>query len=186
MPKITLLSVFLLSSLLAVAQNDFSKYFERKMTDPSQIGIPAGEYFPTTKFLDIDQQEITFDDKDYELTIINFWFKACKACISEKPYLKKLTEHYKDNSKVRFISITPTNIPGVEKTIKKYGDTNYKVISLGSFKQVEELFHFKLFPRHSILDNNARVLAQYITPIPTDEFLEEYIRRIDSFLEKNK
>jgi thiol-disulfide isomerase/thioredoxin len=184
MCRILFIIFLLFGSQLADAQSEMSEYFEMTASDSSQIGILADEYFPTTKFININNEEVSFEDKKYQLTIVNFWFKGCRGCVSEKPFLKKLTEHYKDYPKIRFISITPTNDAGIEKTIKKHGNTNYDMISLGNFKRVEELFHFKSYPRHVIVNNDAKVLAQYITPIPTDEFLEEYINRIDGFLKK--
>jgi peroxiredoxin len=175
---------FLVGARYANAQYDVSAFFDMVNKDSVQMGIPVGEFFPLDTFKTITNEEIIFNDKNYTLTIINFWFKQCKGCIQEKRFLKRLTEHYWGYEKIRFISITPTNLGGIEKSIEKHGSTNYEIVSMGSFIAVEELFHFRSYPRHVILNKDAQVLAQYSIPIANHEFLKEYITRIEGFLEE--
>lgn len=163
-----------------------SSYFETKMNDPEQIGLIEGESFPNMGFSDLNGKEVKFDDKNFKLTIANFWFRSCSGCKAENRFLKVLTKHYESDNRIRFVSITPTDPKGIKKFTDKYGDPGFQIISLGSFKKVEELFRFKSYPRQTILDNDGSVLAQYVISVFQQDVLGEYIRRIDDFLKKNK
>ncbi|WP_420316141.1 TlpA family protein disulfide reductase [Ekhidna sp.] len=158
--------------------------FETKITEEEdfQKGIPNGEIFSDSTFLTINGDELSFIDTEYELTVVDFWFKGCSGCKQEKEFVKQVIEKYEDDPRIRFVAITPTDEKGIERVIKKHGDYYKDIISVGGFKNCELLFKFKGFPRHVLVDNNGRVLATYFVPIFNAGIQKEYEKRILSFL----
>ncbi|MEQ8905242.1 thioredoxin family protein [Ekhidna sp.] len=161
----------------------YRSLLDHEMEDEFQKGIPVGEIFSDSTFITINGDEFSFVDSNYVLTVVDFWFKGCRGCAQEKPYIKQIIEKYKEDSRVRFVAITPTSENGIEKVIKKYGNYYDDIISVGGFKNCEELFKFSLFPRHVLVGNDGKVIANYITPIFHPITQDEYEKRILSFID---
>jgi thiol-disulfide isomerase/thioredoxin len=51
---------------------------------------------------DVDGVEVSLDDVDDELVVVNFWASYCKPCIREMPALQAVSEEY---PAVRFIGV---------------------------------------------------------------------------------
>ncbi|MEP5106747.1 MAG: hypothetical protein ABJQ84_19135, partial [Ekhidna sp.] len=56
------------------------------------------------------------------------------------------------------------------------------IISVGGFKNCEKIFRFKSFPCHVFVDQNGKVISKYTIPIFHPIVMDEYEKRILSFL----
>lgn len=189
--RIGIILTLLFAGTITLAQNEeqipdefFIQLLDMEETREDQLGIPEGEQFSDSTFLTTDGKPISFTDKQYPLTIVDFWFKGCRGCAQEKYYIKKLIEKYKDDPRIRFVAITPSSEKGIEKVKAKFGDYYEDIISVGGFKNCEALFKFKGFPRHVFVSKEGTVLANYRVPIFHPVMLKEYEKRMLDFLEQ--
>lgn len=161
-----------------------NQILDAEIENPEQKGIPVGELFSDSVFVSIDGNDVSFHKSDQTMTVVDFWFKGCRGCAQEKYLMKKLIEKYQDDSRIRFVAVTPTSLNGIEKVKKKYGDYYNEIISVDGFRNCEKLFRFKSFPRHYFISKEGMVLAQFSGPIYPSSISEEYERRMLEFLKE--
>jgi thiol-disulfide isomerase/thioredoxin len=145
-------------------------------------GLKVGESYPMDTFYTLNRKAVCFSDQNFDLTVVNFWFKACPGCKMEKPFLKQLPERLNSNEKIRFISITLDNEKVAKKYVQENGTFGFEIISL-SKSDIKKMFNIGLFPANLVLDRNGKVLGNYHTSIASDLLLNEYVNRIKSFIE---
>jgi len=61
-----------------------------------------------------------------KVIVLNFWFEACKPCVSEMPLLNAIKEKY-DPGKVVFLALSLDNADAVNKFLKKH-QFNFTII----------------------------------------------------------
>jgi thiol-disulfide isomerase/thioredoxin len=71
------------------------------------------------KLTDLDNQTWQSGKLKGKIIVINFWFTACKPCITEIPHLNKLVEAYKNNPVV-FLAPAPETAVQLKKFLGKY------------------------------------------------------------------
>ncbi len=72
----------------------------------SMKNTKTGTIAPDNEFTDIDGKLHHFSDYKGKLLYVDFWATWCGPCKAEIPHLAKLVEHYKDNLKIQFISVS--------------------------------------------------------------------------------
>jgi thiol-disulfide isomerase/thioredoxin len=95
-----------------------------------------------------------FNPKKEKITVINFWFIACKPCNMEMPELNKLVEKYKGKD-VEFLAIA-LDEPSQLKSFLKKTDFDYQVLSI-SDKDVAPL-NITGYPTHLILNREGQIV----------------------------
>jgi len=152
-------------------------------TSRNNIGISIGENFPEYSFIDINGDKIDFKKIKDKLLVLNFWFVGCRGCKKEEPFLKQLTEEYKSNKNVIFISFCTTKHDLINKYILKHGDFGYKIISIPKRKEIKKKFKVKTVPTHYIIKNGI-VVENINAPIFNKNIMKEYKKIIDTFVLK--
>jgi thiol-disulfide isomerase/thioredoxin len=56
--------------------------------------------------MDINKKLVSLKSFKNKVVLIDFWFTGCAACLACAPQLKKVIEHFKNNNKVIFMSIS--------------------------------------------------------------------------------
>lgn len=106
--------------------------------------------------------------KDYDATVINYWFTGCSACIAEMEDLNKISDDIKADKKVNFISIC-TDADYDESTKKAYEDivskynptySALKVKREGPMKDyLDKIF---TYPTTIVVDKNGNIIGSEI------------------------
>lgn len=117
----------------------------------------VGNQIEDFTFTSIDDKQYKLSDFKNKIVFINAWFVGCAPCIGELPLLKKLSEKYKNNSDVVFITYVNTNKEKVLSKKKLFGDSydNYIMVTNDNFK-LSDYFGMTGFPTNYILDGNRR------------------------------
>ncbi len=146
-------------------------------------GKHIGEDFPVSHFVDINGNSIDFKKLKNKIVVINFWFVGCKGCRKEEPLLKKLTENYKDNEDVVFISFCNSKEASIKKYISKHGDFGYQIIELAGRHELKKIFGIREVPTHYIVYNGI-IIENFSIPIFNNQMMIEYLELINTKLPK--
>jgi thiol-disulfide isomerase/thioredoxin len=120
--------------------------------DLSTLTIPMD--LPLRNLKNKGVQLSDFNPKKEKITVINFWFIACKPCNMEMPELNKLVEKYKGKD-VEFLAIA-LDEPSQLKSFLKKTDFDYQVLSI-SQKDVAPL-NITGYPTHLILNREGKLV----------------------------
>ena len=140
-------------------------------------GLNLTDDFPDFEYYDINGDNINLSDLKDKLLVINYWFVGCVGCKQEEPYLKKLTDIFKDNSEISFMSFCNSQPEKARRYIEKSGHFGYKVIPFKSKKIISDKFKVKTYPTHMIV-KNGKIVETFTFPLTTDDELNWYVERI--------
>lgn len=140
-------------------------------------GLNFTDDFPDFEYYDINGDNIKLSDLKDKLIVINFWFVGCVGCKQEEPYLRKLTEIFRDNSEISFISFCNSQPERARRYIKKFGFFGYKVIPFKSRRTILEKFKVKTYATHMIV-KNGKIVETFSFPLTTEDELNWYVDRI--------
>lgn len=122
-------------------------------------------------------EDISSDDLEGKVTVINFWYNRCVPCMSEIPALNNLVENYAGNELVQFWAFSADSV------LKGHDDYHFKH-HLAS-EELRDKFSVPAFPMAFLVDQYGIVrlitmgAAEYDNMFITDNF----IWRIDDLLE---
>jgi len=111
-----------------------------------------GKSAPDFTMIDLNGNTISSKNTKGKVVVLNFWFTACKPCISEIPELNEVYEKYKKDSNVVFASITFDKRDKVNSFLKKY-PIKYPVVS--DAKEICDLFKTTGYPTNIVIDKNG-------------------------------
>ena len=138
-------------------------------TKPEQI---EGKIVQTDK-------NITTENLQGKIVLLDFWFIGCKACITAIPHLNNLRKKYPAD-KVAIIGINPTteSIDAIKKLIDQYAIAYDIAITPGNF-----IFKYSVgaFPTLYILDKSGTIIDVH-TGINESTMEERVSKIIDSHL----
>lgn len=90
---------------LASAYPDVVAHYEKLVEEMVELG--KGDAMPCYPVLtDAAGNEANLSDLMGKVTYIDLWATWCRPCCQEIPYFDKVVEHYKDNDKIQFLSIS--------------------------------------------------------------------------------
>jgi peroxiredoxin len=87
-----------------------------------------GKTVPFSTLTTLDHEKIDFHSLENKLVFINFWFKACPACMSEMQGLNELYQKY-HGEKTIFLMITFENPEVIKEIAGKY-HLKYQMVSM--------------------------------------------------------
>ena len=111
-----------------------------------------GKKAPDFKMIDINGNTISSENTKGKVIVLNFWFTACKPCISEIPELNEVYEKYKKDTNMVFASITFDKQDKVNSFLKKF-PIKYPVVS--DAKEICDLFKIAGYPTNIVIDKNG-------------------------------
>lgn len=155
-------------------ENKKLKNMEKQMVDSenylideykldSQAAIP----FNAT---DIYGLKYSLENLKGKIIVMNFWFVACKPCITEMPELNKLVDSYK-NQDVVFLGFALDPKPKIDSFLKKMS-FSYAIIP--NSKKIVDNYKVSSFPTNIIINQNSKIVysASGLTPSTIDEMAE--------------
>ena len=145
--------------------------------------------YPVEKNFDFSHEFTTIDGNSYDLsannlnsdvTIINFWASWCLPCVQEIPSLNNLKEQFKDSS----LKIIAINYGENKKKINQFMD-NHKmnfVVLLDENMFSENFFKIIGLPTSFIINKNGKITHEVIGEIEWDS--KPLINIIENLLRK--
>lgn len=124
-----------------------------KMSNPGNSSDLIGKSTPDYKMKDIYGNTISSENTKGKVVVLNFWFTACKPCISEIPELNEVYEKYINDTNVVFASITFDKQDKVNLFLKKY-PIQYPMVS--DAKEVCDLFNISSYPTNIVIDKEGK------------------------------
>lgn len=136
-----------------------------------------GSVIQDFNMLDTNFQNTSFKKKcDRKIVYVDIWSTWCIPCCREIPYVEKLVEHYKQNSNIKFISISVDKNSTDWKNFLKKHAPKWEQYMIEESKQKDFFKSFAIngIPRFIIFDNEAKVI-DINAPRPSSENIIQYL-----------
>lgn len=144
----------------------------------SSKAATEGEKFPAFKGKDFDGNDV--DESIFtknEVTLVNFWFNGCAACVNEMPALEKFGKKLKEHG-AELIGInagtasTDEGLAEAKDILAKQGATYRNLILPEDHEYVRKIFSF---PTTILVDKNGNIVGNPIVGDLEDEKKQEEI-----------
>jgi thiol-disulfide isomerase/thioredoxin len=124
---------------------------------------------------------VSIDDLQGKVTLINFWGPWCPPCRREFPHLQELEQHFRDNPRFQFLSISCSGGPGSDEhmgpqtaefldeqraNFPTYRDPDQQFAR--HLMQVARLDDF-VFPTSLVVDQQGTIRGLWLGYLPGDE-----------------
>lgn len=146
------------------------------------------ENFPTFTAQDMNGNKVTNDIfNKSKLSVVNFWFTGCEACIGEMPELEKLSTKLKEKD-VQLIGIcTDANNEDYKAEAKKILEKNgvtFTNLAMDSNSEIDSyLKSIVAFPTTIIVNSEGKIVGETIIGGLDDEKqIEKLMTQIDENL----
>lgn len=140
--------------------------------------LMPGTQAPEIEMTDADGKIRHLSDFLGRAVYIDVWATWCGPCCLEIPYVEKLAEHYKDNRKIEFLSISLDRDRNA--WLKKLAADRpqwKQFICQGKQKAaLNERYDIQGIPRFLFIDKKGRIIS-LMAPRPSSEEIIEYIDR---------
>lgn len=93
------------------------EFTSKGMEPESTFTLEEGAIIPNLRFKNLKSQTFNLHEKMDKLTIIEFWYTGCEACINNKKYLKKFSNQYN-------INVISISVDEKASTVRKYLEAN--------------------------------------------------------------
>lgn len=136
-----------------------------------------GSKAPDVTLTDKDGNKVQLSSLKGKFTYIDIWATWCGPCKKEIPYMEKLVEHFKDNDKVQFISIS------IDENVKAWKEMIDRdkpqwpqyVINGNTYAQFAKDWAIAGIPRFIMIDKDGNIFS----PDATRPSNEETVKTID-------
>ncbi len=144
------------------SDNEIKAYVLRRATDEemNEIGkivqdesdLVGSDASPFAA-VDLSANEYSLDRLRDKIVVLNFWFIACKPCVSEIPDLNKLVEKYRDEGVV-FLALALDGKDDLEKFLHKNA-FDYKIIP--ESHEIATDYGVSSYPTHVIINKRSKI-----------------------------
>ena len=138
------------------------------------------EAFPKFKGKDFDGKDV--DESLFsknEVTLVNFWFNGCAACVNEMPALekfnKKLKEHGSEIVGVNVEATDEATLKDAKDILSKQGATYRNIVINGGDDAKAYLAKIFSFPTTVMVDKNGNIVGDPLVGNLEDEKKQEEI-----------
>lgn len=152
----------------------------------------AGEKFPEFTGTDFEGNKV--DEgifKKNKVTVLNFWFNGCSACVNEMPGLEKFNKELK-GKETEIVGVNvryddDKELQEAKEIVKKQGVT-YKNITIdGGDKAKKYLDKIMAFPTTVLVDQDGNVIGKPISGnIDNEKSQKEILKMIEGISDKKK
>ena len=133
-------------------EQEFQAYLDRKRN-----GF-VGKKAPSMALTTLDGKAVNPADLKGKIVLLNFWFAACKPCITEIPSLSELQKNYGDKN-FMVVSISTDRRTVAEAVVQKYQMT-YQIVADG--KAFAERLKVVTFPTSFLIDQKGVIQEVFI------------------------
>ena len=153
-----------------------SAYEQAQKTMPGKLCVDFA-------MLDINDKVVHLSDLRGRAVFIDVWATWCGPCCMEIPFVEKLVEHYKDDSRIEFVSISfdSNRNAWVKKLDEDKPAWKQFICSREQQKALKDLFGIIGIPRFLFIDKDGKIIRGN-APRPSSE---DFIKYIDSTLTQN-
>jgi len=139
-------------------------------------GPAIGSEFPLVNYLSMDWQVIPVESLKNKTLVINIWYVGCKGCKQEEPFLSKLSDSFKENDDILFLSFSMSHEDKTRKYFEKNGDFGYQTM-LMKRDEVENKFNVVTSPTHFVIKNGI-LIEKFTYPVEQESIFNWYKQRI--------
>lgn len=146
--------------------------------------------FPAFTAADFDGNEVSSDAfADKAVTVMNFWFTGCKACILEMPQLEILHNELKERDAALYgVCTGVSSLDGsltIAKNILSDNNVSYPNIVLNSSEEVNEFIgDIYAYPIMMLVNRSGEIVGEPIFGAISDrDDVDEILGMIDEVIE---
>ena len=179
-------SFLLFANALSANETKFAKLNNQKFGDMKKMIIAKNTTSaPETIFFDTGGKELTLNDFNGRLTLVNFWATWCAPCRKEMPSLEELSNQISGDT---FQVVTIATMRSSEEAVKKFFNDN-NIIDHPKFRDpkghLARASGVAALPLTILLDRNGNEISRLIgdadwSQDETIEFIKKAIE-IDKF-----
>ena len=167
---VLILTAIMMTISLAACGSSHTKSPQSQTEDTNQ-GTP----FPKFQGTDFDGNSIdqSLFGKN-EVTLLNFWFNGCSACVNEMPALEELNKKLREKG-AELVGVNVEASGGdklleeAKKILAKQGATYRNIFIRGGQEAEEYLGTIFAFPTTILVDKNGKIIGEPITGSIEDE-----------------
>ncbi len=144
----------------------------RSMTKKLEIGALA----PDFEMKDLEGNMLHLSDLKGKALFIDVWATWCGPCKLEIPHFKKIADHYKENERIRFISISIDENSNAWKKLllKEKPEWAQYIVDGGNESALYKKYQISSIPRFMFFDKDGKIVS-IRAPYPSDDDVLEYI-----------
>ncbi|WP_374951028.1 TlpA family protein disulfide reductase [Mucilaginibacter sp.] len=167
-----ILSVLFLAPLLTRAQSAPAEYQQKLDLLQAMVGKPAPAFSAKT----VTGKQVDLASLKGKVIVVNFWFVGCLPCEEEMPLLNKLTDQYKSNPDVVFLSFANSTKASVKSFFKR---KTFKYQTVTDAKAIAASYNVSGYPSHFVVDKEGILkFASIASQDNIDEFLSGKIQGV--------
>ena len=156
-------SFLLFANVLSANETKFAKLNNQKFGDMKKMTIANNTTSaPKTIFFDTGGKELTLNDFNGRLTLVNFWATWCAPCRKEMPSLEVLSNQIGGDT---FQVVTIATMRSSEEAVKKFFNDN-NIIGLPKFRDpkgyLARASGVAALPLTILLDRNGNEISRLI------------------------
>lgn len=129
-----------------------------------QLGVlTVGEVAPEFTLVTFDGEEITPEDWEGKVVLVNFWASFCISCKDEARELEEVWQYYKDSGEVLFLGVAWSDTEKAARGyMEEYGITYFNGPDLKH--RITDAYRMEAVPETYVIDRNGIISATMIGP----------------------
>jgi thiol-disulfide isomerase/thioredoxin len=137
-----------------------SKLFDKAKTSFAASNASSFRFNTLAGLIDVNGNKTAVPGNKVKVTVLDFYFENCLACVKKLPLLDQLKNNYKGRAEVKIMHINAGNIDGYEsfKTFVKQQPGDSENFLYDAEGKVTQQLGIRSFPTELIIDEHGKVL----------------------------
>lgn len=141
----------------------------------SMRSFSEGSIAPDFDMFTLEGKKVSLSSLKDKVVFMDIWATWCGPCRQEIPYMAKLAAHYKNNPKIRFVSVSvDNNVQSWKAMIAKDKPQWTQLIATDKTSKLGTLYHIDGIPRFMMFDKQGRIIT-INAPRPSEDNIYEFI-----------